>query len=62
MGREEEGRFKREGTWVFLQLTHVDWQRPTEYCKAIILQLKMNDKKERRIGNLLLHTTWHTAF
>ena len=37
------GRFKREGTYVYLWLTRVDvWQKPTQYCKAIILQLKIN--------------------
>ena len=35
--------FKWEGTWVNLWLIHVDvWQKPTQYCKAIILQLKIN--------------------
>ena len=30
-----------KGTYVYLRLIHVDvWQRPTEYCKAIILRLK----------------------
>ena len=29
--------------YVYLWLTHVDiWQKPTQYCKAIILQLKIN--------------------
>ena len=37
------GRIQREGTYVYLWLIHVDvWQKPTEYCKAIILQLKIN--------------------
>ena len=37
------GRFKREGTYGYLQLIHVDvWQKPTQYCKVIILQLKVN--------------------
>ena len=32
------------GTWVYLRLIHVDvWQKPTQFCKAIILQLKVND-------------------
>ena len=32
-----------EGTDVYLWLIHVDvWQKPTSYCKAIILQLKIN--------------------
>ena len=31
------------GTYVYLWLTHIDvWQKPTQYCKAIILQLKIN--------------------
>ena len=35
--------FKREGTYVYLWLIHVDaWQKPTQHCKAIILQLKIN--------------------
>ena len=38
MGREVAGRFKRN-----LWLIHVDvWQKPTQYCKAILLQLKAN--------------------
>ena len=45
MGREVGGRFKREGTYAYLQLIHVDvWQKPTQYCNAIILQLKINLK------------------
>ena len=36
------GKFKRNGTYVYLWLIHVDiWQKPTHYCKAIILQLKI---------------------
>ena len=42
-GWEADGRYKREGTCVYLWLIHVDvWQKPTQYCKAIILQLKIN--------------------
>ena len=34
------GRFKRERAYVYLWLTHVDiWQKPTQYSKAITLQL-----------------------
>ena len=34
-------RFEREGTYAYLWLIHVDvWQKPTQHCKAIILQLK----------------------
>ena len=37
------GTFKREGIYVYLWLIHADmWQRPTQYCKAIILKLKIN--------------------
>ena len=41
------GSFKTEGTYVHLLLIHVATrQKPTQYCKAIILQLKRNFKKE----------------
>ena len=37
------GRSKREETDVYRWLTRVDvWWKPTQYCKAIILQLKIN--------------------
>ena len=37
------GSFMEEGIYVCLQLIHIDvWQKPTQYCKAIILQLKIN--------------------
>ena len=43
------GRFKREGTYVYLWLIHVDvWHKPTQYCKAIILQLKINKFQKAR--------------
>ena len=43
MGWEVGGRFKREGTYIYPWPIHVDvWQKPTQYCKAIILQLKIN--------------------
>ena len=40
----EGGRgFKKEGTYVYLCLIHVDvWQKSTQHYKAIILQLKIN--------------------
>ena len=52
MGRKVGWRFKREGTYVYLWLIHVDvWQKPTRFCKAIILQLKSKFKKrETSIG------------
>ena len=33
---------RQEGTYVYLWLTHVDVLKPTKFCKAIILQLKIN--------------------
>ena len=38
----------RKGTFVYLWLIHVDvWQKPTQYCKAIIFQLKITKKKKK---------------
>ena len=35
----------REGPYICLWLIHIDvWQKPTHYCKAIILQLKIKLK------------------
>ena len=49
MGWGVRERFKREGTYVYLWLIHiVVWQKPTQYCKAIILQLKINFKKLKK--------------
>ena len=43
MGWEVGGRFQRVGTYVHWWLIDVDVrQKPTQYCKAIILQLKTN--------------------
>ena len=48
-----DGREVQEGgdTYVDLWLIHVDvWQKPTQYCQAIILQLKINTFKiEKKI-------------
>ena len=37
-----DGREVQEGgTYVYLGLIHIDvWQKPTQHCKAIILQFK----------------------
>ena len=41
VGWEVEGRFKREGIYVYLWLIHTAvQQKPTQHCKAIILQFK----------------------
>ena len=45
----EGERLKREGTYVYLELIHAVLQKkPTQHCKAIILQLKINFKKIRK--------------
>ena len=45
MGWEVGGRFKREGTYVSPWLIRVvAWQKLTQHCKAIVLQLKINLK------------------
>ena len=42
-GREVQ----EEGDILHLWLIHVDvWQKPIQYCKAIILQLKINNLKK----------------
>ena len=47
MGWGMEESLKGEGTRVYLWLIHVVvWQKPTQHCKAIILQLKINFKKD----------------
>ena len=34
----------KQGIYVYLWLIHIDvWQKPTQYCKALILQLKLNN-------------------
>ena len=47
------GKFKREGMYIYLWLIRVDvWQKPTQYFKAIIFQLKIIFKK--RIVHMLI--------
>ena len=46
-----------EGTYVCLWLIHADvWQKPIQYCKAIILQLKISEfyKKNEKIKKINL--------
>ena len=44
------GRLKREETHAYLWLSHPDvWQRPTQYCEAIFLQLKIIKKKKDKL-------------
>ena len=43
MGKKVGGMFKWVGTWVNPWLIRVGiWYKPTQYCKAIIFQLKIN--------------------
>ena len=43
MGWNVGGSFQREGICAYLWLMHVDvWQKPTQYCKVITFQLKIN--------------------
>ena len=46
MERKMGGGFRREETCVCLWLIHVGvWQKPAQYCKAIICQLKKKGEK-----------------
>ena len=59
-GREVQN----EGTYVYLWLIHVDVrQKPVQYCKAIVLQLKINklifkERKARLKSSGLKATLW----
>ena len=58
-----EGRFKRERTYICLWQSHSDiWQKPTQYCKTIILQLKLIKKKKRNGKLKHIHTHIHKKF
>ena len=49
IGWDVGGKFKRKGTYVYLWLTHVNvWQKPTQYCEALILQLKISKLKKKK--------------
>ena len=58
LGGWDGGRIGREGTFLCLWLIHVDlWQKPAQYCKAIILQLKINSfffklTSQRKLGHV----------
>ena len=37
-------------TCVYLWLIHADvWQKPTQHCRTLILQLKINQKSDREM-------------
>ena len=51
MGRQMGGIFKREGTYVYLWLIHIDiWQKTAKFYKAIILQLKKYFLKIKKVN------------
>ena len=63
MGWEVGRRVKREGTYVYLWLIHVNvWQRPTQNCKAIILQLKINKFLKKEINLPFLPSNFYSVF
>ena len=44
------GRKVLEGGDIYLWLIHVVvWQKPTQYCKAIILQLKLSKLEKKSV-------------
>jgi len=49
--------FKKKRTYIYLWVIHVDvWQKLNQYCKTIILQLKINffkrmDKQQYKTNN-----------
>ena len=54
MAWEVPRRFKREGTYAYLWLIHGDvWQKPTQYGKAVILQLKKKKTNHHPAVSLL---------
>ena len=58
MGWEMGGGVRREGTYVYLWLIDADvWQRPTQYCKAIIFQLR---KKETIMSPFIFPLPTHS--
>ena len=49
MRREMGGRFKKEGTCVYLRQIHVDiLQKTAKFCKAIFLQSKIELLKKKK--------------
>ena len=55
VGRVVGGAFRMKGACECLWPIHVDvWQKPSHYCKLIILQLKFKNKK-----NIWKNNTWY---
>ena len=52
---KERGRLKKEGTYVYLWLIHVDvWQKPTQYCNYPSINNKSKKKKNTVLPGLIL--------
>ena len=47
-------KFKREGTYIYLWLIHVDVWTKSQYCKAIILQVKLKKTGKCSCKNSLM--------
>ena len=57
MGREVGGGFRMQGTCVILMPIHVNvWQKKSQYCKVIILQLKQINFKRRFVHRITDNT------
>ena len=55
--------FKREEMYGHLWLIHVDvWQKPAQYCKEIILQLKINKFFKKVLSGLVSSRTSEGEF
>ena len=53
---EVEGKFRRDETYAYLWLIHLDLgQKPTQHCKEIILQFKNKFLKNSKKKNPSLH-------
>ena len=60
MGSEVGGRFKREGTYVYIWLIHVPiWQKPSQYCKVITYQLEKKFKNFFQVVGLSNPCVYH---
>ena len=55
VGERVGGRLKGEGEYVYLWLIlNVLQQKPTQHCKAIILQLKQNKIQETKVCDQII--------
>ena len=63
-GGRREGGSRGRGTYIYLWLIHVDgWQKPTQFCKATILQLNNKERKKESSSDARINTqapSWHT--